>query len=237
MVDNVLVISVVVERGKMAVQGDFMDYTRLFLQEFALLVKENTLKRYENDLTLFYLYLERFGCHDVRRLNWNHIEEFFSWWYLRQYMGCSLTGARGLFATLKKFCRWLDHNGIVSVETTWIPAEYRKLKENVERILQGERDVAERRAFEITRWFEDEIEEAEVTEGWFKVIHTLGSKGAVRDMDDNAAYIIRFEGLIADYIKPGDIISAALCRDDRGLYVNDSIVWFFYPPMAHAYIR
>ena len=74
---------------------------------------------------------------------------------------------------------------------------------------------------------EEEIEEAEVTEGWFKVIHTLGVKGAIRDMDDDSAYIVRFEGLIADYIKPGDIISAALCRDEKGFYVNDSIGWCF----------
>ena len=36
------------------------------------------------------------------------------------------------------------------------------------------RDVAERRSFHMEYWIEDEIEEAEVTEGWFKVIHTWG---------------------------------------------------------------
>jgi len=221
----------------MGKQYNFMDCTKTFLREFSGEVKENTLKRYENDLTLFYLYLERFGPSDISDLSWHHIEEFFSWWYLRQYMGCSLTGARGLFATLKKFCSWLDRYKVVSFEQTWDFRESRELRENVERILMWERDVAERRSYYLGRWFEDEIEEAEVAEGWFKVIHTLGAKGAIRDMDDNAAYIVRFEGLIADYIQPGDIISAALCRDHEGLYVNDNIVWFFYPPMAYAYIR
>ena len=214
-----------------------MECTKLFLKEYSSVFKESTLKRYENDLTLFYLYLERFGSENVCELAWTHIEEFFSWWYLRQYMGCSLTGAKGLFATLKKFCIWLDKYEIVSLEQTWDFEESRMLKDNVERILMWERDVAERRSFNVGPWFEDEIDEAEVAEGWFKVIHTLGVKGAIRDMDDDASYIVRFEGLIADYIQPGDIISAALCRDNEGLYVNDNIVWFFYPPMAYAYIR
>lgn len=216
---------------------NFMDCTNAFLKEYSLIVKDSTLKRYENDLTLFYLYLERFGPDDVRDLSWHHIEEFFSWWYLRQYMGCSLTGAKGLFATLKKLCLWLDLNRYVALEETWDFEACKILKENVERILMWERDVAERRSFHIGHLFEEDIEEAEVTEGWFKVIHKLGIKGAIRNMDDNSAFIVRFEGLIAEYIKPGDIISAALCRDDKGLYVNDSIVWFFYPPMAFSYIR
>lgn len=221
----------------MAKRYNFMDCTKEFLRETSLVVKENTLKRYENDLTLFYLYLERFGPQDVRELSWHHIEEFFSWWYLRQYMGCSLTGAKGLFATLKRFCAWLDMNGLVPLEEIWDTEGSKILRENVERILMWERDVAERRSYHVGHWFEDELEEAEVTEGWFKVIHKLGMKGAIRDLDDNSAYIVRFEGLIADYIKPGDIISAALCRDEKGLYVNDSIVWFFYPPMAFSYLR
>ena len=207
------------------------------MKEYSTSVKENTLRRYENDLTLFYLYLERFGPQDVRGLMWQHIEEFFSWWYLRQYMGCSLSGARGLFATLKKFCQWLDAQGIVSMLQTWDFKSSRALKEDVERILMWEREVAEMRSFDFASWFEDDVEETEVTEGWFKVIHTLGSKGAIRDLDDDCAFIVRFEGLIADYIKPGDIISAALCRDEEGLYVNDNIIWFFYPPMAYEYIR
>lgn len=215
----------------------FMDCTKLFLKEYSKVVKENTLKRYENDLTLFYLYLERFGPSDVRGLSWTHIEEFFSWWYLRQYMGCSLTGARGIFATLKKFCLWLDKNRYVPLEETWDFEACKVLKENVERILMWEREVAERRSFQLGHWLEGNIEEAEIAEGWFKVIHKLGFKGAIRNLDDNSAFIVRFEGLIADYIKPGDIISAAVCKDERGLYVNDSIVWFFYPPMAFSYIR
>lgn len=223
----------------MAKKYNFMDCTKAFLKEYSLEVKENTLKRYENDLTLFYLYLERFGSGDVRALSWHHIEEFFSWWYLRQYMGCSLSGARGLFATLKKFCFWLDKNRYVPLEEIWDFEACKVLRENVERILSWEREVAELRSFNVEHWIDDDndIEEAEVTEGWFKVIHKLGFKGAIRNLDDNSAFIVRFEGLIADYIKPGDIISAALCRDEKGLYVNDSIVWFFYPPMAFSYIR
>ena len=81
------------ERSFMEKEYNFIDCTKRFLREYSLIVKENTLKRYENDLTLFYLYLERFGPQDVSGLTWEHIEEFFSWWYLRQYMGCSLTGA------------------------------------------------------------------------------------------------------------------------------------------------
>jgi len=216
---------------------NFTDCAKRFLREYSSLVKEGTLKRYENDLALFYLYFERYGPRDISMLSWQHIEEFFSWWYLRQYMGCSLSGVRGLFATLKKFCYWLDKRGVAGLFQTWNHEESRILKNNVERILTWEKEVAELRSFDAGCWFDGEIKQTEVSEGWFKVINTFEDKGAIRDMDDNSAYIVRFEGLIADYIKPGDIISAALCRDEKGLYINDNIIWFFYPPTASEYIR
>jgi len=215
----------------------FAEYITEFLREYSGLVKENTLKRYGNDLALFKLYFERYGPGDLRMLSWKHMEEFFSWWYLRQYIGCSLSGMRGLFATLKKFCLWLDKKGLAEYHTAWKQEESRILKNNVERVLMWEREVAEKRAVDDVFWFEGDLEHTEVSEGWFKVIHTFRDKAALRDLDSNSAYIVRFEGLIARYIKPGDIISAALCRDDRGFYINDNIVWFFYPPTASEYLR
>ncbi|NLK00162.1 MAG: hypothetical protein GX318_02850 [Clostridia bacterium] len=215
----------------------FTDCAKQFLGKYASKVKEKTLKRYERDLTLFYLYLESYGNEDARDLSWYHIEEFFSWWYLRRYTGCSLSGARGIFATLRKFCSWLDEQGIAGLNQTWNQKECRILKGNVERILTWEKEVAVRRSSDSEYWLEQEMEEAEVAEGCFRVINTFQDKGALRDLGDDSAYIVRFMGLISDYIKPGDIISAALCRDDRGLYVNDNIVWFFYPPTASSYIR
>ncbi|MFW5872674.1 MAG: hypothetical protein ACOCVN_01685 [bacterium] len=217
--------------------NNFMDCARMFLQEYSRQVKENTLKRYENDLALFYLYMERYGSKDIFDLSWKHIEEFFSWWYLRQYMGCSLNGARGLFATLKKFCHWLDKYGIVSLSQSWNYKNNRNLKENIERILRWEREVAEIRSFGSICWHEDDIEYAEITEGWFKIIQFFKDKGALKSLVNNSAYIVRFEGLIAEYIKPGDIISTAICRDSRGFYINDNIIWFFYPPTASTYIK
>jgi len=221
----------------MSKSNNFMDCAKVFIREYSALVKENTLKRYENDLALFYIYMERYGSEDIFELSWKHIEEFFSWWYLRQYMGCSLNGARGLFATLKKFCYWLDTYGVVSLSQSWNYEESRRLRDDIERILGWEREVAELRSFDASALIEKEMEQAEIAEGWFKVVRSFERKGGLRSITNGMAYIVRFEGLIGDYIKEGDIISAAICRDSEGFYINDSIIWFFYPPTAFAYIR
>lgn len=200
-----------------------------FLEEQKLEVTRPTWKRYVDSLQVFYNYLSEFGELDIRQLQWHHIEEFFSWWYLKHHFRPNQKELKGIFPTLKKFFHYVKKKK-ESYSDIWRTREAMELRKDVLRILDWE---TERPSFSQ----QVELGEDYGWESWFLVIMGLESKVGLLDISIGEKLMVQMEGKILEYLRIGDIFSATILSFDDELLVEDDAIYNLYPGQARPYIR
>lgn len=189
-----------------------------------------TWRRYLSSLQIFYNYLTEHGELDARRLAWSHFEEFFSWWYLRCHLFPSKKELKGLFPTLKKFTSYLEER--IQLKTPlWMTREANTLKKDLFRILDWD-------AQQMNSGIDYQEEDEEFCwEGYFQVIMALSDRLGLLDINTGDKVVVKAQDTLLQYLRMGDIFSAAILAFDDELVMKDEDIYHLYPSQALPYIR
>lgn len=194
-------------------------------------ISSHTWTSYARSLELWRLYLESYyGETFLGEIVWEHLEEFFAWWYFRHYLGTSYTEIQVLLITLENFSFWLEENGILFF-SLWQSETGRVLKQDVKRVFAWRKLKALIDSYPLKRRIAS-------ARGWFLLEEKQETKFFLIELNNNKEYQCQTTEQLAHFLQEEDFFTGFIWQEKDGqCFLDEQGLVALYPRLAVKYLR
>lgn len=211
-----------------------------FLDGVEDMLTKQTVSRYRQDLDTYMNFLidrDKGGIYDV---DYPALEEFFSTWYLRRTLFSSRSGAKGLFATLRRFYAWLAEEKDAPNPLEYMERIYVEMRADLLRLLALKYMIREKQRLNVVHdllWRENEEPRIE---GRYQVTTLSGEGVRLHEVHEDMNYeakVSKEDAWILGHLAQGDVFSGALTETEGGYMLEVDDIYFLWPRQSVNYLH
>ena len=213
----------------------------LFLDSIEHSLSEETLSKYWESLYTLTDYLIDTNRGGIWNVDYPALEEFFSTWYPNKILYSTSYGAKGLFATIRRFYTWLADEKGIPQPSEHMKVIYEEIRGDLLRLLALKRMIREKRRLrkdsKMYLWFEEENMKIE---GRYQVKEIKGSEISLRDIHKNVNYNTRIQEKDAwflEHLAQGDVFSGSLTKTKESIQLEMDDIYYLCPSQSVKYLN